>query len=236
MARMSEGARIEAENEAAALGLFEEALAGLGDPRRAQGVRYPLRTVVVTALMAMVCGCDDAEAMEAWGEANAEWLSGFLSMPHGPPSQDVFLNVFGALEPRQFSRVFESWARLVSLRMGGVDKHIAVDGKTSRRSGSAAKGKCAIHTVSAWMCGAGLVLGQVQTGDESNEVRAIPELLGTLDLRGATVTIDAMGCQTAIAAEVVAGGRSAPCPVSAGCPSAAAASNTGRTASSYSCR
>jgi predicted transposase YbfD/YdcC len=206
MARITESARIEAANEAAALGFFEEALGGLPDPRRPQGVRYPLRTVVVTALMAMVCGCDDAEAMEVWAEANAEWLSGFLSMPHGPPSQDVFLNVFGALDPAHFNRVFERWAQLVSLRLGATGKHIAIDGKTSRRSADPMHDKPAIHTVSAWMCGAGLVLGQVRTAEKSNEIIAIPELLRALDLRGATVTIDAMGCQTAIAESIVEGG------------------------------
>jgi hypothetical protein len=140
------------------------------------------------------------------GEANEEWLSEFLEMPHGSPSQDVFLNVFGALEPQRFSDVFQSWAELMSLRQGLGERHIAVDGKTSRGSADRANGRPAIHTVSAWMCGAGLVLGQRQTGEKSNEIAAIPELLRTLDLRGATVTIDAMGCQTAIADTIVTEG------------------------------
>ena len=206
MGRVTESQQVEAENEAAALGYLEEALRGLPDPRRGQGKRYPLRTVVVVALMAMVCGCDDAEAMDLWGEANEKWLSEFLDMPHGSPSQDVFLNVFGALEPKGFSDVFQSWAELMSLRLGHESRHIAVDGKTSRGSADRANGRPAIHTVSAWLCGAGLVLGQRQTGEKSNEIVAIPELLRTLDLRGATVTIDAMGCQTAIADTIVTGG------------------------------
>jgi predicted transposase YbfD/YdcC len=206
MGRVTESQQIEAENEAAALGHLEEALRGLVDPRRRQGVRYPLRTVVVVALMAMVCGCDDAEAMELWGEVNEEWLSEVLEMPHGSPSQDVFLSVFGGLEPKKFSEVFQSWAQLMSLRLGVESRHIAVDGKTSRRSADRTSGKPAIHTVSAWMCGAGLVLAQQQTREKSNEITVIPELLRVLDLRGATVTIDAMGCQTAIADMIVAGG------------------------------
>ena len=93
MVRITESRAIELANEAVALGHFEQALKGLPDPRRAQGLRYPLRTVVVIALMSMVCGCDDAEAMEAWGEVNEAWLSTFLEVPHGVPTQDVFLNV-----------------------------------------------------------------------------------------------------------------------------------------------
>ena len=199
MARMTQAQRISQETEAQALEFFRAALAEMPDPRRPQGVRYPLETVVVIALMAMVCGCDDAEAMQAWGEANAQWLEGFLEMPHGAPTQDVFLSVFGALNPETLGGVFRAWAELLSLRLGAVGKHIAVDGKTSRRSFDTASGKGAVHTVSAWMSGAGLVLGQRKTEAKSNEITAIPELLKVLELRGATVTIDAMGCQTEIA-------------------------------------
>lgn len=206
MARQTAAERIEAENELIALGYFDEALRALPDPRRRQGQRYPLRTVVVTALMAMVCGCDDAEGMEIWGEANEAWLSTFLDLPHGAPSQDVFLHVLGALEPQAFQRVYQRWASLVSLRLGKSDGHIAIDGKTSRRSADHANGKSPVHTVSAYLAGAGLVLAQSQVDAKSNEINAIPEVLATLDLRGATVTIDAIGCQTAIAEAIVEGG------------------------------
>jgi len=199
MARMTKAQKIEAENEAQALQLFQDGLASLADPRRPQGLRYPLQTVVTIALMASVCGCDDAEAMQAWGEAHEEWLCGFLPMPHGAPTQDVFLAVLGALAPEAFSTVFRAWAELLALRLKATGKHIAVDGKTSRRSFDNTNNKGPVHTVSAWMSEAGLVLGQRQTDAKSNEITAIPELLGVLDLREATVTIDAMGCQTAIA-------------------------------------
>lgn len=205
MARMTQAQTIARENEEQALKFFESTLGALPEPRRQQGMRYPLRIVVVTALMAMVCGCDDAEAMQSWGEANAEWLSGFLDMPHGPPTQDVFLAVFGALDPEAFSAVFRAWAQVLALRLKTEDKHIAVDGKTSRRSFDTASGKSAVHTVSAWMSEAGLVLGQRKTATKSNEITAIPELLRVLDLRGATVTIDAMGCQTEIAKTITEG-------------------------------
>jgi predicted transposase YbfD/YdcC len=207
MARVSRADEIAQENERQALEFFKEALAGLPDPRRAQGVRYPLRSVVITALMGMVCGCDDAEAMEAWGRANANWLSGFLPLPHGTPSQDVFLGVFAGLEPKAFGAVLRSWAALLAARIVAMgDKHIAVDGKTSRRSFDSASAQPALHTVSAFLSDAGLVLGQTRTVDKSNEITAIPELLRLLDLHGATITIDAMGCQTAIATTIVDGG------------------------------
>lgn len=147
----------------------------------------------------MVCGCDDAEAMETWAEAHHDWLQTFLPLPHGTPTQDVYLAVLGALDPKAFEQVLQSWAALLVLRLQLQDKHIAVDGKTSRGSLDKANGKKAIHTVSAWLSEAGLVLGQNKTDEKSNEIRAIPELLRVLDLRGATVTIDAMGCQIEIA-------------------------------------
>lgn len=204
--RLTAAQQIEGTNEEIAQVFFEETLASLPDPRRKQGLRYPLRTVVVTGLMAMVCGCDDAEAMEAWGRVNEDWLATFLELPHGAPSQDVFLSVFGALDPEKFSAVFRSWASLLTLRLGTTDKHIAIDGKTSRRSFDRQQDKKAIHTVSAYLSAAGLVLGQKRTGEKSNEIKAIPELLRVLDLSGSTVTIDAMGCQTEIAATIVDGG------------------------------
>ena len=206
MARKTQPQRIERENEEQALRFFEGTLSSLPDPRRKQGLRYPVRTVVVTALMAMVCGCDDAEAMESWGQANETWLSGFLEMPHGSPTQDVFLAVFGALNPEAFGAVFRAWAQFLALRLQPQSKHIAVDGKTSRRSFDTASGKGAVHTVSAWMGEAGMVLGQQKTAAKSNEITAIPELLRVVDLRGAVVTIDAMGCQTEIAKTIVEGG------------------------------
>lgn len=192
--------------KAEALVHFEKALATLPDPRRRQGLRYPLHTVVVTALMAMVCGADDAEAMQTWGRANEEWLSTFLETPHGAPSQDVFLAVFAAMDPHAFTAVFRSWVKLLQARLQGERRQLAVDGKTSRRSYDRGAERPAIHTLSAWMVEAGLVVGQLKTDVKSNEITAIPELLALLDLSGATVSIDAMGCQTAIAKTIRDGG------------------------------
>lgn len=185
---------------------FREALWTLPDPRRAQGVRYPLLSVVMIALMGMVCGADNAEELENWGGANERWLSGFLALPHGTPTQDVFLAVFAAIDPAAFRSVFLSWMELLRLGLRVRGKHIAVDGKTSRRSLDPAHDRLPIHTVSAWLVDEGLVLGQLKTAEKSNEITAIPELLRSLDLRGATITIDAMGCQTEIAKTITDGG------------------------------
>lgn len=206
MARTTQAQVIEQANEQAALEFFQQRLAEVPDPRRAQGRRYPLESVVVIALMAVVCGCDDAEAMQAWGRANQAWLEGFLPLPHGTPTQDVFLSVLAALDPGAFGAVLRSWAALLAARLPAERKHIAVDGKTSRRSFDTAQGKGALHTVSAFLSGAGVVLGEVATESKSNEITAIPELLKLLDLSKTTVTIDAMGCQTKIAERIVAGG------------------------------
>jgi predicted transposase YbfD/YdcC len=116
------------------------------------------------------------------------------------PTQDVFLAVFAALDPQAFSKLFLSWMELLVVRLKALDKHIAVDGKTSRRSFERSKQRPAVHMVSAWLSEAGLVLGQTKTREKSNEIKAIPELLSVIDIRGSTITIDAMGCQTDIAA------------------------------------
>lgn len=206
MARATKAQQIEADNEAQALSFFREALFWLRDPRRRQGTRYPLVSVVVIALMAMVCGADNAQEMELWGETNEDWLKRIVDLPHGAPTQDVFLAVFAAIDPGAFERVFLAWMDLLRRGLSKEGKHVAIDGKTSRRSFDTQSAKLPIHTVSAWLSDEGLVIGQVQTQHKSNEITAIPELLRTLDLRGATVTIDAMGCQTAIAKDLVDAG------------------------------
>lgn len=171
---------------------------------------------MVVALMACVCGADDAQAMERWGMVHEDWLSEFLQMPYGPPTQDVFLAVLGSLNPGAFHDLFREWASLLSIRLKAVhkkvrsvsrsEKHIALDGKTGRGSVDHANGKSAIHTLNAWCVESGLVIGQMDVDSKTNEITAAPELLKLLDIRGATVTMDAMGCQTEIASAVIKGG------------------------------
>jgi hypothetical protein len=196
----------KAQREKQALEQFEEALLHLNDPRRPQGIRYPLHSLIIISLMAMVCGAEDAEAIQTWGETNKQWLSSFLQLPDGPPTQDVILAVFAALNPREFSQVFICWMELLRTRLDeDAHPHVAIDGKTSRRSYDRSKGRPAIDTVSAWLSNEGLVLGQEKTEEKSNEIKAIPKLLRVLDIRNSTVTIDAMGCQTHIAETIIEG-------------------------------
>lgn len=209
MARLTTAQVIEAANEEQALYFFKSTLSAIPDPRRRQGKRYPFESVIVIALMASICGADDAQAIEDWGEIHNEWLSGFLELPYGTPTQDVFLAVLGNLNPKAFQEVFRSWAGLLSIRLKSQtdkDRQIAIDGKTGRRSADKANGKSAIHTLNAWAVEAGIVVGQMDVDSKTNEITAAPEMLRLLDIRGATITMDAIGCQTAIASEIVEAG------------------------------
>lgn len=173
-------------------------LAVVADPRKKRGKRYLLLDILAVAVLGCLCGCDNAEALEDWGRKEHAWLSGFLDLPRGTPSQDVFLRVLAAINPEQFRSAFLTWVREI-LRVLGVDGQIAVDGQTNRGSRDRAANRSPVHMVSALTCGQGLVLGQTKTDEKSNEITAIPELLRLLDLRGALVSMDAMGCQVAIA-------------------------------------
>ncbi len=167
------------------------------DPRGRRGIRHLLLDVLAIAVLGCLCGCDNAEALEDWARKEKEWLSGFLELPHGTPGQDVFLRVLAAIDPGQFRDAFLVWVREI-LQVLGVDNQIAVDGQTNRGSRDRANHRSPVHIVSALTCGEGLVLGQMKTDEKSNEITAIPQLLALLDLRGALVSIDAMGCQVAI--------------------------------------
>ena len=139
--------------------------------------------------------------MQEFGEAHESWFRRFLELPHGIPSQDTYLRVFALLAPDAFETAFRRWVE--QLRTTWGEGHIAIDGKTLRGSRHAGSGAKAIHMVSAWLSEQGLVLGQVKVDDKSNEIVAIPELLGLLDLRGAGGPV--MGCQRAIADRIIEG-------------------------------
>jgi len=171
------------------------------DPREERGLRHQLVDVLFIALVAMVAGADDAEAMQEFGETNETWLRQFMALPHGIPSQDTYLRVFALLDPGVLQTLFRNWVD--GLRNVWDGGHVALDGKTLRRSFDHASGSKSIHMVSAWLADEGLVLGQVKVEEKANEIVAIPELLRLLDIRGVTVTIDAMGCQRAIAQQIV---------------------------------
>lgn len=154
---------------------------------------------MLTAICAVVCGADGWAAVSLWGRANLPWLRQFLPFKNGVASHDTFGRVFALLDAEQFEARFMAWMSGVCGALEGVQ--IAVDGKTARRSKPT--GGKALHLVSAYATGAGVTLGQVKTAQKSNEITAIPELLDALLLKGCTVTIDAMGCQKAIAAKII---------------------------------
>jgi predicted transposase YbfD/YdcC len=178
--------------------------APLTDPRADRGQDHLLLDIVAVALCAVICGADGWVAVETFGRAKEAWLRTFLALPGGIPSHDTFGRVFARLDPAEFQRCFLAWVRAVAPETAG--QVVALDGKTLRRAHDRSNGKAALHMVSAWAGDSGLVLGQLAVGDKSNEIVAIPALLRLLDVAGATVTIDAMGCQTAIAAQIVAQG------------------------------
>lgn len=140
---------------------------------------------------------------EQFGNAKRAWFAQFLELPHGIPSHDTFGRVFARLNPDQFERCFLDWVQTLLPAQG---EQIAIDGKTLRRSHDRTQGRGPLHLVSAWAESERLVLGQLASAAESNEITAIPQLLDLLELTGCTVTIDAIGCQTAIAEQIVDGG------------------------------
>lgn len=179
--------------------LFDH-FAHVSDPRRSNA-RHPLFDIFVIALCAVISGAEGWEDMEEYGQAQAEWFEEFLELPHGIPSPDTFRRVLSRLKPDELSQCFVDWTEALRESIGG--DIVAIDGKTLRRSFDHAASKGAIHMVSAWANANRLVLGQLKVDDKSNEITAIPKLLKMLELEGAIVTIDAMGCQKDIARTII---------------------------------
>jgi predicted transposase YbfD/YdcC len=175
-------------------------LENVADPRVDRRKRHKLCDILVIALCGFVAGCEGWVDVELFGLAKRKWFEKFLELPNGIPSHDTFGRVFALLDPQQLARVLRQFVQAVLGSLEG--QAIAIDGKTLRRSGESTTGKEALHLVSAWATERGVVLGQVATADHSNEITAIPVLLQLVDVRGAVVTIDAMGCQKVIARQV----------------------------------
>jgi predicted transposase YbfD/YdcC len=180
---------------------IQEHFADLPDPRRAQGRRHRLSDMIVIAVTAVICCADSWADVADFGNAKRKWFETFLDLPHGIPCCDTFERVFARLDPDGFERCFMSWSAALANSSGG--KLVAIDGKRIRRSfGHAWDHSTATHMVSAFAQENATVLGQLAVDCKENEIIAIPRLLELLDLSGAVVTIDAMGCQTQIAANI----------------------------------
>jgi predicted transposase YbfD/YdcC len=175
--------------------------AELDDPRVERCKRHGLSEIITIALCGVICGAESWVEIEQFGNAKRAWLAQFLDLPHGIPSHDTFGRVFARLDSAQFERCFLGWVQTLLGPTAG--EQIAIDGKTVRRSYDRDQRRGPVHLVSAWAETHRLVLGQLATATDSNEITAIPQLLELLVLTGCTVTIDAIGCQTTIAEQIV---------------------------------
>ena len=184
-----------------------EDFSNLTDPRSSINRIHLLEDIIVISILAVIAGADGPKAIGIWAAAHAQWLRNKLQLPGGIPSHDTIGRVLMALKPAAFQSCFQAWLGRISpvLHSAGVDV-IAIDGKALRRSHDQSAGLGPLFLVSAWAVRRGISLGQLATEEKSNEITAIPQLLDQIDVSGSVVTIDAAGCQTAIAAKIVDGG------------------------------
>ena len=178
--------------------------ANLDDPRVERTKLHKLLDIVVIALCAVLGGASSWDDIALFGETKQEWFATLLALPHGIPSHDTCNRVFAALDPQQFEQAFRSWVQAVSGTL--APQLLACDGKTLRGSRDAFAGTAALHLVRVWASTARLVVAQVAVADKSNEITALPELLRQLDITGCLVTVDALGCQRAIAEQIIVQG------------------------------
>jgi predicted transposase YbfD/YdcC len=178
--------------------------ASLKDPRVNRRKRHQLLDVIAIALCAVIAGANTWPQVARFGRKRLGWLKTFLALPNGAPSHDTFERVFARLCPAALQRCLLGWLRAWAEQLGA--RHFAIDGKTLTGSACPRGALGPLHLVSVWATEVHLTLGQVAAGADSNEITAIPQLLGLLELRGALVSIDAMGCQKEVARAVVEGG------------------------------
>jgi len=183
-----------------------EAFENLKDPRNGKAKRHYFGEILFIALSAMVCGMEGFDDFERFGKGRKDWLKKHLKLPNGIPSDDTFRRVFTVLDPKSFLDCFI--AHVGTLRPNLADELIAIDGKTIRHSFTQGDPENSVHIISAWASGSGLSLGQLLVDGKSNEITAVPKLLREINVKGATVSLDAMGCQKKIAQEIhFAGGH-----------------------------
>ncbi len=179
----------------------------LPDPRDMRNRRHLLVDVIVISVCGVIVGCEGPTAIVRWAKAKKDWLGQVLELPNGIPSKDCVRRVLSLLKPAAFQECFQRW--IGECLLGDADgshRTIAIDGKTMRRSHNHAAGLGPLHMVSAFASEHGIALGQIATEEKSNEITAIPKLIDQIDVEGAVVTIDAMGCQKEIAKKIKGAG------------------------------
>jgi predicted transposase YbfD/YdcC len=179
-----------------------DAFASITDPREGGHTLHHFGEILFIAFAALLCGVRSYELMEEFAELREDWLRKWLKLPHGIPSYNTFSRVFQAIDPTVFASCIAIHLGKLGFTMQG--RQIAIDGKALR--GSRSGETTHLHTVSAWACESGITLAQAFVGEKNNEITAIPELLGMLNLKGAVVTIDAMGTQRPIAEKIISKG------------------------------
>ena len=180
---------------------FMSHFSSIPEPRIERCRRHELMDIIFLSICAVLCGAEGWEEIEDFGHAKLDWLKRYFSYEQGIPKHDTIARVLSRLDPTALQNSFISWVNAASQLTDG--EVIAIDGKTVRRSFQTGNRKSAIHMVSAWACQNNLVLGQQKVDAKSNEITAIPALLELLEVKGCIVTIDAMGCQTAIAEKII---------------------------------
>jgi predicted transposase YbfD/YdcC len=192
--------------------VFNEYFAHIDDPRQAHKIHHLLSEILFITVLAVIAGADDFNEIARYAKVKYHWLTTFLKLPGGVPSHDTFNRVLCMIDAEQFQQSFVDWVNDIrnSIKIPGINEEsledkdvISVDGKTVRNSKDQVTGKKAIHMVSALSSKYGLVLGQQKCYEKSNEITAIPQLLDMLLVEGSVITIDAMGCQKAIAAKIM---------------------------------
>ena len=178
-----------------------EHFTSLEDPRIDRNKFHELFDIIVLTVCAMASGADGWEAIEQFGKGKLGWLRQYIALKIGVPSHDCIAYVLSRVSPQKFRECFMSWAQAVTKETRG--EVVAIDGKTAKGSRDRKHNRNPLHMVSAWACHNRLVLGQEVTQEKSNEITAIPKLLALLELKGCLVTIDAMGCQRAIAEQII---------------------------------
>jgi predicted transposase YbfD/YdcC len=181
-------------------------LASIEDPRCEWKVEHRLLDILVIAVCAVLGEAESFEDIALYGRCKREWLGGFLALPNGIPSHDTFRRVLMLVDPDAFERCFLGWVRAVFRPEEGAPRHVAIDGKTVRRSFDLRQGRSPLHLVSAYATEGGIVLAQRATETKGGELAVLPELLDGLDLEGCLISLDALACQPAIAERIVAGG------------------------------